>query len=354
VKKGLLSTLFPTPRSLAMPALGVDISDRAIKYAAFSPHHYPKLAIFGEERITPGVVEGGAINDQSALTEALRRVKSKSKADFVHAALPEEKAYVVEVDLPAGDSKLARETIELHLDEHIPLEPMSAIFELETIDSRKAALSAIEQNLAEDYYKVLNDAQLQPVSFELESHALARALVPSGSLETCMIVDIGRNQSNLSIISGGLVRLAASIDMGGDLFTKAIVDDLQVSPDEARGLKEEEGLLRRGRERSAYPSIVRVATILRDEIYQRFTYWNSAHKETSGHVDRVFICGGNASIPGLAGYLGSEVDVAVSIGNPWVNVASFDEFIPEIPAREALKYTTAIGLALRNYEPSPI
>src|SRR3989338_4886900 len=149
-----------------MPALGVDISDRAIKYAAFSPHHYPKLAIFGEERITPGVVEGGAINDQSALTEALRRVKSKSKADFVHAALPEEKAYVVEVDLPAGDSKLARETIELHLDEHVPLEPISAIFDMESIDSSKVALSAVEQGFAEEYSNVLEAASFQPVSFE--------------------------------------------------------------------------------------------------------------------------------------------------------------------------------------------
>jgi len=337
-----------------MTALGIDISDRAVKYAAFSSHHYPKLETFGEERIPPGVVEGGVIKDQGALTQALLMVRSKSKASLVHASLPEEKAYVVEVALPAGDPKLARETIELHLDEHVPLEPISAIFDMESIDSSKVALSAVEQGFAEEYSNVLEAASFQPVSFELESHALARALVPRGSAETIMIVDVGREQSNLSVVSSGLVRLAASIDLGGDALTKAIVADLGVSEDEARKLKEEEGLLRRGEEMSAFPSIIRAAGALRDEIYQRFAYWNNVHKEEQEHIDRILLCGGNASIPGLAGYFASGVDSVVMIGNPWVNVTSFEDYIPDIPAHEALKYTTAIGLALRNFEARPI
>ena len=50
-----------------MTALGIDISDRAVKYAAFSSHHYPKLEIFGEERIPPGVVEGGVIKQEDVV-----------------------------------------------------------------------------------------------------------------------------------------------------------------------------------------------------------------------------------------------------------------------------------------------
>jgi len=337
-----------------MPALGVDISDKAVKYAAFSPRHYPRLSTFGEERIPPGVVERGIIKDGQALGEALQRVRQKSKASLVHASLPEEKAYVVEVQLPLGDPKSIREAIELHLDEHIPLEPISAIFDLELIGPGRAALSAVEQGFAEDYAKALEDAGFQPISFELESHALARALVPRATAETFMIVDIGREQSNLSVVSGGLVRLAASVDFGGDAFTKAIMADLGVTEDEARSMKEQEGLLRKGDGPSAFPSIIRVAGSFREEIYQRFAYWHNVHKEPTEHILNILLCGGNASVPGLSGYLAYGLDAVVSIGNPWQNIVSFDEFIPEIPAHEALKYTTAIGLALRNFEPKPI
>jgi type IV pilus assembly protein PilM len=187
------------------------------------------------------------------------------------------------------------------------------------------------------------------VSLELESQAIARAMVPESS-ETTMIVDVGREQSNVSVVCRNVVRLSTSISLGGNTLAKAIQDDLSIDPIEANRLKEDEGLLRRGQARSPFYSIVRVATILRDEIYQRLTYWNTGRNRSNARdsIKRIVLCGGNASIPGLTEYLTSGANVPVAIGNPWVNVLSFDEQIPELHAREALKYCTAIGLALRS------
>lgn len=352
------SRIFPAPQYLRFPACGLDISDRAVKFAEIISHHGKmQLGKYGEEEIPPGVILNGVIQDPPTLLAILRKVKEKAGYDFVHVSLPEEKGYVVEMVLPASAGKDLRGAIELHLEEQVPLEAINTTFDFEIAHYPKEVVggsyilqvTATETGLANTYYDVCKEVGLNPVTFELESQAIARAVVPEGG-ETTMIVDVGREQSNVSVVCRNMVRLSTSISLGGNTLAKAIEDDLRLDPKEANRLKEEEGLMRRGQAQSPFYSIVRIATILRDEIYQRLTYWNTGRDRSNvkDSIKKIVLCGGNASIPGLTEYLTSGANVPVSIGNPWVNVLSFDEQIPELSAREALKYCTAIGLALRG------
>jgi type IV pilus assembly protein PilM len=297
------------------------------------------------------------IQDPSALLAILKKVKEKAGYDFVHVSLPEEKGYIVEMVFPASAGKDLYGAIELHLEEQVPLEASNITFDYEVVHYPKeiaggsyiVQISATETSIASVYFDVCKEAGLLPVTFELESQAIARAVVPEGA-ETTMIVDVGREQSNVSVVCRNMVRTSTSISLGGNTLAKAIQDDLKIDAVEAVRLKEDEGLMRRGQAQSPFYSIVRIATILRDEIYQRLTYWNTGRDRSNvkDAVRKIVLCGGNASIPGLTEYLTSGANVPVSIGNPWINVLNFDEQIPEIHAREALKYCTAIGLALRS------
>ena len=117
-------------------------------------------------------------------------------------------------------------------------------------------------------------------------------------------------------------------------------------------MREEVGLLRRSEGKSPFGSIVRVASVLRDEIWQRLNYWNSGDSNLGKRstIARVLLCGGNANIPGLAEYLTSDMGLPVGLANPWVNMISFEDYIPPMTRRESLKYCAALGLALRAHK----
>src|SRR3989344_1901402 len=355
VKKN--SRFFPPPAYLRFPTCGLDISDRSVKFAEIVKYRkHLRLGRYGEEELPAGVVVNGGIQDPSVLLATLKRIKERAGYDFAHVALPEEKSYVVEMVLPASAGRDLRGAIELHLEEQVPLEIRATTFDYEIVHSPEeiaggryiVVVSATETSLASIYFDVCREAGLLPGTFELESQAIARALVKEGE-ETKMIVDVGREQSNVSVVCRNQVRLSTSIGMGGNTLSEAIETDLGVDAVTAVRLKDEDGL-RRGQDRSPFYSIVRVATILRDEIYQRMSYWNSGRERSNikDAVKRIILCGGNASIPGFTEYLTSGSNIPVSIGNPWSNMLSFDEEIPEITSRESLKYCTAIGLALRS------
>jgi len=59
------------------------------------------------------------------------------------------------------------------------------------------------------------------------------------------------------------------------------------------------------------------------------------------------LCGGDANLIGFPEYLSYELKLPVEIGNPWINILSFEKRIPEIELRESLSYAIALGLALR-------
>ncbi|OHB17124.1 MAG: hypothetical protein A2749_03180 [Parcubacteria group bacterium RIFCSPHIGHO2_01_FULL_45_26] len=343
---------------LNFEACGLDISDRAVKYVSIIRKKRTfELSKYGEHYLPEGVVNGGIISDKEALIKVLKQVKAEVGVDYSAVSLPEEKGYIVEVQVPAHLPVAdIREAVELHLEERVPIEASKAIFDYEksslagsSPDQSVLVISAAERAIADDYHDVLSASGLNPIIFELESQALARAVIREGAQDVSIIVDIGREQSNLSITVGGIVHLASSVNVGGNAITKAIQEDLGMSWEEAKKIKEDVGLLRRGTNKNSFGSVVRVASILRDEIWQRLNYWNGASSDAIKRtpITQVLLCGGNANIPGLAEYLTSDMGLPVALANPWTNIISFEKQIPSMTKRESLKYCTAIGLAIR-------
>ena len=88
---------------------------------------------------------------------------------------------------------------------------------------------------------------------------------------------------------------------------------------------------------------------LRTRLLRHYSYWQTHHGDkVGGNIECVYLTGGGANLKGIAEYLGMALDVKVKIANPWVNVCSFETYVPPLSAVESHGYTAAIGLALRN------
>ncbi len=352
--------LFPTPRYLAMPAVGIDISDQSVKFTKLSLKG-EKVVIerYGERTIPVGTIESGAVRNQEALVGVLAELKAEYHLREVVASLPEEEAYIVRLNLPVKKLTEIRESVELQLEEYVPLPPTEAVFDHEIIDpppteegNYEIVVSAIPKKTVSTYTSAFAAAGLRPVAFEVEAQAIARAVVPTGEDRILMLVDFGKTRTSFFIVSGwSVVFTATAKNIGGEDITTTIQKSLTLSHEVAEKLKIERGLLSSRGKRDLFFAILPIVSVLRDEIMKHQSYWET-HREETGRlgraVEEVIICGGQATLPGLIDYLNLNLNIPVRLGNPWQNLFSFEEYIPPINLNQALRYTTAIGLSLRT------
>lgn len=349
----LIFRLFPPPTYLAPPAAGVDISDHSIKFAVVASRRGRiHLSCFGEKPIPPGIIDAGQINDKKELAERLRQLAIELPTKYVAVSLPEERSFLVKLQLPRVDPTELRESILLQLEEHIPLPPAEVIFDYEILDRNEGdklnlAVTVLPQKIVKDHLEVLADAGLTPLSFEVESQAVVRAVTPRGNREAWLVVDFGKTRTGF-IIAGGAVALFTSTipNIGGENATAAIRKKLNLDWPEAEKLKSEHGLLYSSK--NQFVALLPLIAAFRDEIHRLIRYWNRGpDRDSVGEIKKVVLCGGQAIMPGLVEFLGATLEIPVILANVWTNIADPEE-VPPIHAKEATRYAIAIGLTLKS------
>src|SRR3989339_1013427 len=95
---GTFARAFPAPEYLTMPAVGIDISDYAIKHVALGRRKGGiELQTYGKVDLPLDAIERGEIKDPETIVKLLARIKEDSHMEFAHLALPEEHAYLFQM-----------------------------------------------------------------------------------------------------------------------------------------------------------------------------------------------------------------------------------------------------------------
>lgn len=347
---------FPVPKYLSMPAVGIDISDYAIKYVnLFKKNGTLGLESFGKVDLPLEVIERGEIKDNETMVKLLSRIKNNNNFNFAHLALPEEHAYLFQLSLPKGERSEVEQMLEFHLKENVPISADESLFDYNVIreDDKTYELnvSVYPLNIAVQYINAIEEAGYNTLSVEIEGQATARSLVDKNDKSTVLIIDIGRNDASLSISTKGVVTFTAGLETGGDNFTRTIARALDVSFQEAEKLKRKHGFLDTKKDKMVFDSLLPVIADFAETIHKHLVYWQMHMDDNSADYDdvsRVVLVGGNANVAGLAEYLESTLNVSVEVGNVWKNIFSYEEYIPDMNMETSLEYTTAVGLALRG------
>lgn len=337
-----------------MRATGLDISDNFLRFVELSPtRNGIAVSAFGETTIPEGVIVSGNIKNVDELSRALSAFSKNFKSGFVNISLPEEYSYLAMLQMPAVKKRDLAGSVELQIEDNIPLSAYDAVFDYEEVNraengDTEVVLAAFPRSIAELYLTALSGAGLKPLAFETEAHAIARAVVPAGDKGVFMLMNIGSGSTKLSIVAHGLVRFTSTIRLGGVAFTQAIEKIFSVGKEEAEKMKKERGIRRDHPE--LFLRFASMTAIFRDEIYKHQAFWKSHGSEygmTDGDgIEKIFICGEGADIPGFVEYLSQGLRIPAEYANTMVNMHSFSDHIPAMQFRDSMRYATAIGLAL--------
>jgi len=355
--------------NLKTTGFGLDISDSSIKIAKLKKRGgFLALASFIEKEVPAGIINDGEIKDEDALAEIIKKAVSevkgeKLKSNHVIISLPEEKAFLQIIQVPKMNEEELRKAIKFEAENYIPLPVGETYIDFQPVqpyidhlDHADVLVAALPRKIVDPYVAAVKKAGLIPLALEIESLAIARAVVKNGvSPFPLLLIDLGASRSSFIVFGGYAVRFTFSILVSSSKFTEVISRSLKIDINEAEKKKVEYGLETRGKKegQAVFESLIPAMTDLVEQVKIHLRYYQThsfhEHLPPNGRgVEKIVLCGGGANLKGLADFISKDLMLPVEIGNPWVNI--LPEKLTEIPGlsyEKSLGYTTALGLALR-------
>lgn len=356
MNQDLLLKFFPVPKFLSRLAVGLDISDRSMKFIDLAKVGDKfKLNYFGEIDIPLGVIEAGEIKQSEAFHKILSGLEAKWGFSDFFISLPEDQAYTFHLDLPPLKPEEIYGAIELQIEEHVPLSASEVVFDYEVIIQKGNAggptvgVMSFPRRIIGGYQEAFTSVGLNLLAIETQGIALTRALYETSKDSNTVIVDLGRNHTAIFWIQGGVVVRSASALVGGEALTHNLQKALNIEYPEAEKIKMTQGLLRSDSNKPAFEAMIPVISAIRDEIERHTAFWLNQGEDKEVKLEHIILTGGQSSLPGLAEYLSSHIGCPVTINNPWIKVFPKEELVSGLSFNQSLRYATAIGLALRNF-----
>ena len=307
---------FPPPSFLNIPYSGLSISDthvRCIQFYKNSSGLYVKK--FSEKRIPDGVVISGFIHNPDEVVRILESIKKDLDLQYVKVSLPEEKAYLFTTKIPLVDPKEVRSTIEFRIEDNVPLPAAELSFDyavdpFDHPDHVNVIVSAVPNKIIDTYVETIQKAKLSVLSLEIESQAMARALIPLHMQDTRLIIHFGSEKVGLYVVYNRVVH-----------FTSTISTVSQAQGD---------------------------LTALSQEIKRLYVYWHTLKEnvgEKNKKISQIVICGEDVT-DAMVAFFSSQHNTPATLGNVWTNVNDITKTIPPISFTDSLRFTAAVGLAL--------
>ncbi|TSC87037.1 MAG: Type IV pilus assembly protein PilM [Parcubacteria group bacterium Gr01-1014_8] len=355
-----LARWFPTPSLLAPRAAGIDITDGSIKWVTLAKiRGATRVASYGYETLSPGIVVNGAVRDVKALASALSGLKKKLGASHAHAALPEEGAYVFSMSAAEGSSRRdIRSTIEFELEGRVPIPISQAVYDYDHIEDHhdgsgsEIAVAVFPRELADGYAAAFEGAGIHLSSLEIEARSIGRAISEGAGEPITMLVDAGKARTGISILKRGIPIFTSTVEVGGGNMSEVIMQTLALSEPDAEKFKNEQGLIVTDKNNAkGAEALEKIAAALAAEVVRHYHFWDTRrneHGERVTPIEQVLLVGGSANLKGITDYIAGKVQAPTDRPNVWRNVCSFDDYIPPIDRRVSLQYATSIGLALRG------
>ena len=339
--------------------LGIDISSTTVKLLELSRSgdRY-RVESYAVAPLPPEAVVEKNVNQVEKVGGLIRELvaRSKTRAQQAVAAVAGSAVIIKTIPMPAG---LSGEDLEAQLtveaDQYIPypLEEVALDFEelgpVPGLDGQVNVLLAVcRQQTIESRVEALKEAGLIPAVMDVEVFAIERALsllrsqMPVAMSGTIAMVDIGASMTTLSIFAAGESVYTREQLFGGKQLTEEIMNRYELSFEEA-GLAKKQGGLPEDYEREVLEPF-REAVVQQVSRSLQFFFSSSDYNK----LDCIVLCGGVASIGGLADMIEQRLNTTTIVANPFADMSVGAKVNAQALAKDAPAMMVACGLAMRG------
>ncbi len=353
--------------TLEKETFGLDISDLSLKIVKLKEKRSAfVLESYNQADIEEGIIDQGVIKDEDKLAEIINQACLTAKGKkittpYVIASLPEEKSFLQVIQMPRMEEKDLKSAIVFEVENYIPLPINEVYFDFQVISAPKNHTShldvlivAMPKKIINSYVSCFQKAGLVPIAFEVESQAIARALIKNQSSKAPVIlIDFGKNSTDFIIFFENSIRLTCSLPISSMQMTVAIAEALKVNIKKADELKIKHDLYANKKNEKSKKIQEAIDPILKELVMQVKKYidfyQNHADQEdlfSSEKIEKILLCGGGVNLKGIARFFQETLSIPTILADSQINFSSKN--IPNQFSKNTLSFVTALGLALRK------
>lgn len=336
-----------------MRSFGIDISDSIMRLAVLRQQRSKYvLPIRGEIALPANLIVDGEIKniEQVArlLSDLVTAAKPRTNRAFV--SLPERHGFIKVLELPPT-AEVTDQTIRQAAEQHVPYGWNEIYYDwcwlpgLTPSNNRQLLFGAAPRLIVDEYTAMLERVGIDPLGLEIESLAIARALInPADRQTTCIILDLGRTRTSVVLVDRGTVFFSTTIRYAGKEVNQYIADELHISLEQADKAKKLFGLdpnLGKGFVRQVLSPVL---DVLAEKIREISDFYEE-HYIDHQPISRILLNGSGSLVKSIDTELAKRLSMPVVITPAYVAglLAATDYgALSEI----GYTYTTALGLAM--------
>ena len=299
----------------------------------------------------------GAIMDAPLVAAGIGNIfeQNRTKTKNVATSVSGHSVIVKRVALPQMTEEELYDRIQTEATQHIPFDIADVNLDyqlLESFDTQMdVLLVAVKKDKILNHTNVLAQAGKTPTVVDIDAFALQNCFEVNYDPDpgqTVALLNVGASVMNINIVRGGVPLFTRDVSVGGNQYTDALQKELDLSFEDAERLKKGESIAGVAEEQRA--SILRsVSDILILEIQKTFDFFRAT--ASGENIQRIFVAGGTARVPGLMDLLREEFTMPVEELYPFRKIVINPGRHNEDQIRElAPRLAIAVGLALRSFD----
>ncbi|MDR7417486.1 MAG: type IV pilus assembly protein PilM [Armatimonadota bacterium] len=347
--------------------VGIDIGSDSIKVAELAGSYRGgfQLVRMGLAPSPPVAMRDGVPTAPEELGSHIRALLDQSgiRTDRVVMGVGGQAVTVREIRVPPMTKQELTAAVRYEAERYLPYNIKEVYMDYqvlgETTEDNRRMLDVIvvaaRQDVVDQIMAVADAARVQPRILDVESFALLRSVVPvSADGQTIAVVDLGAEASDILITEGQRLRFTRNIPIGGQVLITAIHEAMDVDAATARNLLEEKGEVLEEGATTADHTTERLHDIIAPhigdlvtEIRRSLDYYQT--RSRASVVNQILLAGGLAHLRNLARTIGSELGIATTVAEPFVNVRVNPQTFPaERLQTMGSTMGVAVGLAMRG------
>jgi type IV pilus assembly protein PilM len=309
----------------AVTLIGLDIGSTSIRAVETSRgKDGPAITNFGLVPLSHGTVQGGVINDDKAVTLALKELwaTAKFRRREVVLGVTNPQVVVREMSVTNVPGAELRKSLPFQVRDMLPLPVARSVLDFYPLEDPgdnktvRGLLIAAPKDAVLSAIQATERAGLHVVRVDLAAFALLRAASRLDA-QVEALVDIGARATSVVVHADGEPLIVRTIPRGGEEITEMIATRLGATGSEAESLKCRVGLRTDEEPETAEVIWDAVRPLIR-EIRSSFAYLTAGDRQT--HVTTVALSGGGALLPGLVEALSGQLGVEVVTADPLIRL----------------------------------
>lgn len=345
---------------MASTVVGLDFGHGVIRAAEIADANKarPTLVRYHDIQVPVSAIDRGEVVEQGTVSAAIKQLWAAGgfKSKKVVLGVGNQRVLVRDLSVPKVPLDRIREALPFQVQEILPVPVAEALLDFYPVsesredgrDMVNGLLVAAVKEAVLANVEAVQAAGLQAVEVDLIPFAISRALLTGApSRGTVAVVHIGAVMTSVIVAVDGIPQFVRVTQNGGDDITNALVSRLGMDAHQAEQVKRGFGLAGENASPEWRPAIEVIYQVTSDLLAGvRNTLSFYVTNRPGAVIERVFVSGGGAQLPGFAAALADTTRLSVFAADALDRFAVARSVRTENVKSGAAGITVAAGLAL--------